>query len=181
MEGQVGSGTSVVSRSESPLEDLSGKVHQLPCCVKYNGLTSVSHYFKHKPTEVDGLCVEEAYFRGRKLEGTTVSIPTGYSGYVLGKKIADKQNNWLDEESSCWEMNAEFKNMTLWNHDILPSKDDAFLRAFHWFPVADASSKFICVEVSSILVGLLYNSNQKLHCPVSIEDLESASTDGTLV
>ncbi|GAA0147225.1 hypothetical protein LIER_06978 [Lithospermum erythrorhizon] len=160
MEGQVGSGTSVVSRSESPLEDLSGKVHQLPCCVKYNGSTSVSHYFKHKPTrvEVDGLCVEEAYFRGRKLQGTTVSIPTGYSGYVLGKKIADKQNNWLDEESSCWEMNAEFKNMTLWNHDILPSKDDAFLRAFHWFPVADA-----------------------LHCPVSIEDLESASTDGTLV
>lgn len=29
---------------------------------------------------VDGLSVEEAHFRGRKLQGTTVAIPHGYSG-----------------------------------------------------------------------------------------------------
>lgn len=28
--------------------DLTGKMHQLPCCIKYNGPTSVSHYFKPK-------------------------------------------------------------------------------------------------------------------------------------
>lgn len=30
--------------------------------------------------EVDGLSVNEAYFRGRKLQGTTVPLPQGYSG-----------------------------------------------------------------------------------------------------
>lgn len=30
--------------------DLTGKVHQLPCCIKYDGPTSVSHYFKPKTT-----------------------------------------------------------------------------------------------------------------------------------
>ncbi|KAL8541661.1 hypothetical protein ACS0TY_002794 [Phlomoides rotata] len=35
---------------------LTGKGHQLPCCIKYDGPTPVSHYFKPKPTgmEVDG-------------------------------------------------------------------------------------------------------------------------------
>lgn len=31
--------------------------------------------------EVDGLSVNEAYFRGRKLEGTTMPLPQGYSGW----------------------------------------------------------------------------------------------------
>lgn len=40
---------------------------------------------------VDGLNVEEAHFRGRKLQGTTVAIPHGYSGklsfiYLFFKK-----------------------------------------------------------------------------------------------
>lgn len=26
--------------------DLTGHIHQLPCCIKYNGPCSVSHYFK---------------------------------------------------------------------------------------------------------------------------------------
>ena len=30
--------------------------------------------------EVDGLSVNEAYFRGRKLQGTTMPLPQGYSG-----------------------------------------------------------------------------------------------------
>lgn len=28
--------------------DLTGHIHQLPCCIKYNGPSSVSHYFKPK-------------------------------------------------------------------------------------------------------------------------------------
>ncbi|CAH9140012.1 unnamed protein product [Cuscuta epithymum] len=37
--------------------DLTGRVHQLPCCIKYNGSSEVSNYFRPKPTEVvfDGL------------------------------------------------------------------------------------------------------------------------------
>jgi hypothetical protein len=32
------------------LVDLGGKVHQLPCSIKYDGPSSVSHYFKPKST-----------------------------------------------------------------------------------------------------------------------------------
>lgn len=30
--------------------------------------------------EIDGVKTEEAHFRGRKLQGATISLPSGYSG-----------------------------------------------------------------------------------------------------
>ncbi|KAL0398138.1 UNVERIFIED_CONTAM: hypothetical protein Sradi_2157100 [Sesamum radiatum] len=143
-----------LSRDGPGVVDLTGKVHRLPCCIKYDGPTSVSHYFKPKPTEVevDGLRVEEAYFRGRKLHGTTIALPQGYSGFILGNKSDVKEGN--NRNSDCWETNATFQNVTVWNHDAMPSKDDAFLRVFHWFTVANA-----------------------LHKPVTDEDLESTCID----
>ncbi|KAH6764843.1 ribonuclease H2 subunit C-like protein [Perilla frutescens var. frutescens] len=143
-----------LSIASAAAEDLTGKVHQLPCCIKHDGPTPVSHYFKPKPTEmeVDGLKVEEAYFRGRKLQGTTVSLPHGYSGFILGKKGRDQGTN--DPNSHCWETTATFQDITVWNHDAIPSKDDALLRAFHWFTAANA-----------------------LHQTVTAEDLESVCID----
>lgn len=136
--------------------DLTGQVHQLPCCIKYDGPSPVSHYFKPKSTgiEVDGLKIEEAYFRGRKLQGTTIPLPQGYSGFVIGKKSLGKRKapDQSEEISNSWEMNAKFQSITFWNHDSLPSHDDAFVRSFHWLSVAQA-----------------------LHQPVTPEDLESAS------
>ncbi|XP_062145987.1 uncharacterized protein LOC133853981 [Alnus glutinosa] len=139
------------------LVDLGGKVHQLPCSIKHDGPSSVSHYFKPKPTgiEVEGLELQEAYFRGRKLQGATIPIPQGYSGFVLGKKNLGKRkcsDDMSEGNSNRWEANAKFHNVTYWNHDILPSHDDAFLRSFHWLSVAKV-----------------------LHKPVTAEDLLSAS------
>lgn len=37
--------------------------------------------------EVDGLSVEEAFFRGRKLLGATVPIPDGYRGEFSGSHV----------------------------------------------------------------------------------------------
>ncbi|KAJ4702565.1 Ribonuclease H2, subunit C [Melia azedarach] len=136
--------------------NLSGQVHQLPCCIKYDGPCAVSDYFKPKPAgvEVDGLSVEEAHFRGRKLHGATIPLPDGYSGFVLGKKSLGKRkvSEMSEEDSNCWEMKAKFDKLTYWNHDTYPSKDDDFLRSFHWFAVAEA-----------------------LHKPVTAEDLVSAT------
>ncbi|CAI9090497.1 OLC1v1025278C1 [Oldenlandia corymbosa var. corymbosa] len=138
-------GTVNFNRNGESVPDLTGKVHQLPCCIKYDGPTSVAHYFKPKDTgvEIDGLRIEEAYFRGRKLQGTTIPLPQGYSGFVLRKETSA-------ENAKCWEMNAKFQNLSVWNHDGLPSHDDAFMRSFHWFAVSKA-----------------------LHQPASAEDLES--------
>lgn len=60
------------------IEDVSGKVHQLPCSIKYNGPSSVSHYFKPKPTP--STAIQHSFFRGRNLLGTTLPIPHPYSG-----------------------------------------------------------------------------------------------------
>ncbi|KAK9268174.1 hypothetical protein L1049_010616 [Liquidambar formosana] len=105
--------------------------------------------------EVEDLEVEEAYFRGRKLQGATIPLPEGYSGFVLGKKSPDnrKLTDISEEDLNRWETNAKFQSITFWNHDSLPSQDDTNLRSFHWFAVAKA-----------------------LHKPVTAEDLASAST-----
>ncbi|CAK7336973.1 unnamed protein product [Dovyalis caffra] len=149
-------GTVNQKKSEIEVPNLTGRVHLLPCCIKYDGPSAVAHYFKAKPTgvEVEGMKVEEAYFRGRKLQGATVPIPNGYSGFVIGKKSLDKRkaSDMSEQNSDGWKINAKFENVTYWNHDSLPSKDDAFVRSLHWFSVAEA-----------------------LHKPVTAEDLASAS------
>ncbi|XP_023001622.1 uncharacterized protein C12B10.15c [Cucurbita maxima] len=142
--------------SDSGAVDLSGKVHQLPCAVKFDGPCSVSQYFKPKSTgiEVDGLSVQNAYFRGRKLQGATISLPEGYYGYVIGRKSLRKRKaSEESQDSSSWQVKAKFENITYWNHDTLPTQDDTFQRSFHWLTVAQA-----------------------LHKPVTAEDLADAST-----
>ncbi|GER41002.1 ribonuclease H2 subunit C domain-containing protein [Striga asiatica] len=146
LSGSAAQITVDLSRDRAAVVDLTGKVHQLPCCIKHDGPTSVSHYFKPKHTgmEVDGLKVEEAHFRGRKLHGTTVALPEGYSGFILGKKCHGKETSTGGSEY--WETNATFQNITVWNHDAMPSKDDAFLRAFHWFSTANALHRTVTPE-----------------------------------
>ncbi|KAK8317374.1 hypothetical protein V6Z12_A13G107500 [Gossypium hirsutum] len=71
--------------------NLSGQVHNLPCCIKFNGPCIVSQYFKPK-LKIDGLAVEEVHFRGRKLQGTTISLPNGWRGPLnLRKKWCKKR------------------------------------------------------------------------------------------
>lgn len=144
--------------SSDQIPDLTDQIHQLPCCIKHDGPCPVCHYFKPKTTGVvvDGLEVAEASFRGRKLQGLTIPLPEGYCGYVLEKKNLGKGTDLdtSEENSNCWEARAKFQSITYWNHDNLPSNDDAFLRCFHWFSVANA-----------------------LHKPVTADDLASPSNE----
>jgi hypothetical protein len=65
-----------------------------------------------------------------------------FAGFVLGKKNLGKRksSDMSEGNSNRWEVNAKFHNVTYWNHDILPSHDDAFLRSFHWLSVAKVVS-----------------------------------------
>ncbi|XP_020231320.1 ribonuclease H2 subunit C [Cajanus cajan] len=114
-----------LKREGKGIEDLSGRVHQLPCCVKHNGPASVSHYFKPKPSP-EGLPLQHAHFRGRFLQGTTLPLPHGYSGFLL----ATSSHNW--------DTHATFHDITYWNHDYAPSHNDELFRAFHWLTLAQA-------------------------------------------
>jgi len=75
----------------------------------------------------------------------TIRLCLTCSGFVLrqasnlnanGKRKASMPT----EDNQCWEVKAKFNNLTYWNHDSLPSKDDTFFRSFHWFSIAEAVS-----------------------------------------
>ncbi|KAI8029699.1 hypothetical protein LOK49_LG01G01223 [Camellia lanceoleosa] len=162
MDGDGGSAIATVGSIDlsrggnlTAVVDLTGQVHQLPCCVKYDGSCSVAHYFKPKPTGTSLSLSLSIYIYMCVCVCVFMFIYGLYCCFVLGKKSADKRktSDKCEENSNCWEMNANFQSITFWNHDNLPSQDDAFLRSLHWLTVANA-----------------------LHQPVTAEDLESAST-----
>ncbi|PWZ23986.1 Ribonuclease H2 subunit C [Zea mays] len=123
--------------------DLGG-AHLLPCGIRQNGGAPVSDYFKPRATgvEVEGVKMEEAFFRGRKLQGTTLALPDGYRGYVLEKSCG--QNS--DAEVSNFTSRAEFQSITYWNHDTAPSAEDSLPRCFHWLTVANAMHRAVTAE-----------------------------------
>ncbi|KHG22591.1 Serine carboxypeptidase-like 15 [Gossypium arboreum] len=90
--------------------------------------------------EIDGLAVEEVHFRGRKLQGLLFLFQMAGGGFVLAKNNSGKRKacDVSEGNSNDWEMKAKFDKLTYWNHDTPPSKDDPFLRSFHWFTVAEA-------------------------------------------
>ncbi|CAD6251750.1 unnamed protein product [Miscanthus lutarioriparius] len=128
----------------SPVAASLGGAHLLPCGIRQNGGAPVSDYFKPRATgvEVEGVKVEEAFFRGRKLQGATLTLPDGYRGYVLEKRPG--QNS--DVEVSNFVSRAEFQNITYWNHDTTPSAEDSLPRCFHWLTVANAMHKPVTAE-----------------------------------
>ncbi|KAK3156099.1 hypothetical protein QOZ80_2AG0102810 [Eleusine coracana subsp. coracana] len=132
----------------SPASTDLGGVHFLPCGIRQNGAAPVSDYFKPRSTgvEVDGVKVEEAFFRGRKLQGATLSLPDGYRGYVLEKKSGGKDKQDSDAEVGNFVSRAEFQNITYWNHDTTPSAEDPLPRCFHWLTVANAMHKPVSAE-----------------------------------
>ncbi|XP_062223980.1 uncharacterized protein LOC133922606 isoform X2 [Phragmites australis] len=105
----------------SPAAADLGGVHLLPCGIRLNGGAPVSDYFKPRSTgvEVEGVRMEEAFFRGRKLQGATLALPDGY---------------------------REFQNITYWNHDTAPSAEDSLPRCFHWLTIANAMHKPVTAE-----------------------------------
>ncbi|KAL8170197.1 hypothetical protein V2J09_022001 [Rumex salicifolius] len=164
MEGGIGGNMGSIDLSGDKV-DLSGQIHHLPCCIKYTGPSEVSDYFRPKNAghEVDNLVVEEAHFRGRKLLGTTIPIPGGYdgkknihNGKVKKVSVRDKSSTEVDSQSNDWEVLAKSHNISVWNHDTVPSKDDPFVRVFHWLTVASAWS------LENIL-GLGYQKTDGVH------------------
>jgi ribonuclease H2 subunit C len=136
-------------------------VHLLPCGIKQNGAAAVSDYFKPKDTgvEVEGIRVEEAFFRGRKLQGATISLPDGYRGYVLEKRSGGKDMKKLEGEVSNFKSRAEFQNITYWNHDTTPSAEDPLPRCFHLLTVANAMHKPVTAEEMAYMSAMQNQSS----------------------
>lgn len=129
----------------------------LPCHVGYTGNAPVDTYYK--PTALPG-DLQEAYFRGRRLIGTTSELPVGYMGFVFDtsapaqtQAITDETQSLEDsycdaalnattelEELKVWRQRAKFDKLVVYGNAIaVDAQRDAYLRGTQeWIDLARA-------------------------------------------
>ncbi|KAJ3944618.1 uncharacterized protein N0V96_006156 [Colletotrichum fioriniae] len=98
-----------------------------------------------------------AYFRGRKLHGTTVKLPEQYRGVVMerSEKVETQQLEGEGEEIegdlvelSTMETKAEFDEMVIWGHEAsAEAASDPYVRSIEeWLAVAESvCSSPVCI------------------------------------
>ncbi|KAG2656276.1 hypothetical protein PVAP13_1KG071700 [Panicum virgatum] len=96
----------------SPAATDLGGAHLLPCGIRQNGGAPVSDYFKPRSTgvEVEGVRVEEAFFRGRKLPGATLALPDGYRGVTFqdeSNELSSTMFGYSDATVMYWRRRVE--------------------------------------------------------------------------
>lgn len=95
----------------------------------------------------------EAYFRGRKLKGKKLPVPEGYRGVVVReKKGGDLEKRRIEDEEEeedgkevqmvgTLEEVAKFEEVIIWDHEAIPSGDDAFVKGMEeWIRFAEVVS-----------------------------------------
>ncbi|KAF1348037.1 putative ribonuclease H2 subunit C [Delphinella strobiligena] len=134
--------------------------HILPCKVHHSGNVNASQRHWDPQTGADGK--EVAYFRGRKLQGRTMTLPHGYQGFVLEKSEQilphQKQKDMSSEEDDEDEEDEEddeaptevkllnqvatFDRFTVWAHESLPvDAEDSHIKSMQeWIVLSQAVS-----------------------------------------
>ncbi|ELK13337.1 Ribonuclease H2 subunit C [Pteropus alecto] len=143
-------------------------LHLLPCEVPVNRPAPVERFFTPAIRQgPDGLQVS---FRGRKLRGEEVEVPSGLEGYVMvmeekGEVLVGKQDfsegseNDEQEEQGLVEppealerdfdrfigASARFSHFTLWNLETFPGPDAKVRAALTWPSLAAAVSRWALI------------------------------------
>lgn len=130
----------------------------LPARLNYNGpIPSSEQYWK---PEADSKNNKHAYFRGRHLHGTTLTLPSNYTGSVLSiteKDLPPQQTNndrkeeGIDEDEEEMEDDiapevkiaekvGEFDSILVWEHGgAVDEQNDSYARAIgEWVGFAEA-------------------------------------------
>ncbi|KAF2645965.1 ribonuclease H1 small subunit [Massarina eburnea CBS 473.64] len=124
----------------------------LPMRINHNGpVNDTERYFQ--PTK-DPEGTSHAYLRGRHLHGTTVSLPSNYTGAVLhitDKNLPqkppqisedgdDEEDEDVREEVKIAEMVGEFDEVVVWGHgESVDTERDAFVRGVNeWVGFAES-------------------------------------------
>jgi len=105
------------------------RLQHLPCRVQHRGPAQVDVYFTPLVEETAS-GVLEGQFRGRPLDGSTVTLPAGYTGVVAKTTETDAGTKY--------EATELFRRYTRWNWDRKPSPNDAAARLQDWLDVAEA-------------------------------------------
>lgn len=146
----------------------------LPCTISHNGPISVpQRYWDPKPSKTTTTTPTQspssqsphsaAYFRGRLLQGRTLTLPEGYTGLVLNKtetplpkprptaeqlRVLEEDAGALDEEFGGDEVEVKrlecqgrFDEVVVWGHEMVPDGEDGYVRGVEeWIGFAEAVS-----------------------------------------
>jgi len=131
----------------------------LPCRIHHNGPTKITKRLWSPTTEADGS--KASYFRGRKLRGRTIRLPSAYYG-VLAKStekhvpqavlnprdstfddgdedLVESEEEEVPEPVKIMDTVSTFDEIVVWGHDQLPAADDTFVRGVEeWMAFAEA-------------------------------------------
>ncbi|OHE94047.1 ribonuclease H1/H2 small subunit [Colletotrichum orchidophilum] len=120
-------------------------VNLLPCRIHHDGPVGDASTFWNPTKSQDGETV--AYFRGRKLHGTTVKLPEQYRGVVMERsdKVETRQLEGESEEAEgdlvelgIMDVKAGFDEMAIWGHESsAEAASDPYVRSIEeWLDVA---------------------------------------------
>ena len=133
----------------------------LPCGIKHDGPVDTSKRY-WAPSKAEGMHLRGeswrptantrpdgkniAYFHGRKLQGSEVKLPDGYTGVVLAPKVTSNGDKMYDNddegdriEETVSEELAHFDRVMVWDHGALPDgSSDPYLRGIdEWISFAE--------------------------------------------
>eukprot|EP00040_Diaphanoeca_grandis_P009943 m.50955 g.50955 ORF g.50955 m.50955 type:complete len:183 (-) comp21367_c1_seq1:59-607(-) len=133
--------------------DTSETMHLMPCSIASQGRANVTDFFESvirkeidpsrslftnyedvtETPETDGVLT--AAFRGRRLRGSNVSIPQGFTGVVLTEDRTRRSNG---NSATCWVPASKFSKFTLWNLEEIPTDNDPIAQALKWCELSKA-------------------------------------------
>lgn len=127
--------TSNVDESCLVNEKKCSVIHLLPCNIHHDGPAPVKNYFQTQHLD-KGQSSNNKYsvanFRGRRIEGLTVSLPPSTVGCVVHTNRSDNS----------LEVHSTFNSFTVWDHDNAPS-EEVIGKSMEYFDIANIVSKFI--------------------------------------
>ncbi|EWC45371.1 hypothetical protein DRE_00770 [Drechslerella stenobrocha 248] len=138
----------MISIQGTPSTTVASKANILPCSIKYTGPASSSRHLWDPTSQPSpetgannpGAETHTAYFRGRKLAGTKITIPDGYQGHVLTTsdlpptgthqrevlQIDDEQGEEDESgevaENAQWASASWFSDIIVWGHEVVVDK-----------------------------------------------------------
>ncbi|WQF80491.1 Putative ribonuclease H2, subunit C [Colletotrichum destructivum] len=130
----------------------------LPCRIHHDGPVGDANYFWNPDQSEEGKPV--AYFRGRKLHGTTVKLPEQYRGIVMEKsdKVEIQQLEGEAEEAQgdlvelgTMDVKAEFDEMVIWGHESsADAASDPYVRSIEeWLAAAESIHSYPSPETKT--------------------------------
>lgn len=112
----------------------SSVIHYMPCKINHDGAANITGFFspyvENKDTDIINKAdsVLEASFRGYPLQGKKIKIPNDFKGIVVNemkKPLTDMEPRNLD-------LKKNFCEITYWNWDCFPNKNDLIHQSVDW-------------------------------------------------